>query len=116
MSGCDHIRCPRCKHEYCWICLVDYKKIRKEGNDRHRDDCPYRGGNLPELEGDWRDEEDRSTNDEDSADEDEDSADEDDEDEEDEDSDDGDDDEADSEVIDEPERGLRRLRRWLEDR
>jgi len=110
VSGCDHIKCPRCKHEYCWICLVDYKEIRRDGNERHLDDCPYRGGNLPDLEGDWRDEEDQSTNDEDSGD------DEDDEDE-DEDSEDEDDDEHNGEPSEEANRGLRRrLRGWLEER
>jgi len=65
---------------------------------------------LPELEGDWRDEEDRSTSDEDSGD------DEDDEDE-DEDSEDEDDDEHNGELSEEPNRGLRRrLRGWLEER
>ncbi len=113
VSGCDHIRCPRCKHEYCWICLVNYKEIRQHGNDRHLSDCPYRGGNLPELEGDWRDEEDESSEEDGSTD--------------DEDSEDGDDDEdeandevddeADGEVINEPNKGLRRrLRGWLQER
>ncbi len=88
VSGCDHIKCPRCKHEYCWICLVDYKEIRKHGNERHLDNCLYRGENLPEVEGDWRDEEDQSINDEDSGDDEDDEDDED----EDEDSEDEDDD------------------------
>lgn len=74
-----------------------------DGNERHFDDCPYRSGNLPELEGDWRDEEDRPTSDEDQDSEDEDSEEDDSE----------DDDEIDGEVRYEPNRGLRRGLRGL---
>lgn len=92
--------------------MVDYKEIRKDGNDRHIDDCPYRGGNLPELEGDWRDEEDRSSVDEDREGED------DDEDADEEDTDDDDvSEESEGEHIREHNRGVRRrLREWIEDR
>ena len=69
-DGCDHMTCEpgftcshhlspfwhwvfagrRCKHQYCWICLADYKEIRKEGNDRHREDCKYHSANLPDMD------------------------------------------------------------------
>lgn len=24
-GGCSHMTCNRCKHEFCWICLNDWK-------------------------------------------------------------------------------------------
>jgi E3 ubiquitin-protein ligase RNF14 len=59
IGGCDHMTCEysvepallfsntdsdlgqRCRHEFCWVCLVPYKKIRAHGNDQHREDCKY---------------------------------------------------------------------------
>lgn len=38
---------PRCKHEYCWICFVDYTRIRREGNAAHLTTCKYHTDNLP---------------------------------------------------------------------
>ena len=31
----------RCRYEFCWVCLADYKKIRKSGNQMHRNTCAY---------------------------------------------------------------------------
>ena len=45
-SGCDHMTCTKCRHEFCWSCLADYAAIRRDGNHRHDSSCkhyaPYR--------------------------------------------------------------------------
>ena len=66
-SGCNHMTCkiqyyhcslcqslrvplplgPRCKHQYCWICLADYREIHLRGNTAHQEDCRYHSNNLP---------------------------------------------------------------------
>ncbi|GIZ41819.1 hypothetical protein CKM354_000511000 [Cercospora kikuchii] len=40
-DGCEHMICRQCDHEFCWLCLADYKAIRKEGNHAHEKDCPH---------------------------------------------------------------------------
>ena len=45
-SGCDHMRCPKCNHEYCWICLVDYDLIRRKCNNQHLKTCKYHTSRL----------------------------------------------------------------------
>ncbi|CAF1100771.1 unnamed protein product [Adineta steineri] len=40
-EGCDHMTCRHCKHEFCWICLVDYKLIRRHGRHYHNHTCTY---------------------------------------------------------------------------
>ena len=40
-EGCDHMKCIKCKHEFCWSCLADFQPIRNEGNHRHRDTCKH---------------------------------------------------------------------------
>ncbi|PVF95646.1 hypothetical protein CPB86DRAFT_568183 [Serendipita vermifera] len=40
-GGCDHMTCSRCAHEFCWICLVDYKEARR-GAIQHATKCKYR--------------------------------------------------------------------------
>ena len=54
VSGCDHMTCPRCKHEYCWKCFADYKEIRAKSNAGHTESCPYHSKNLPAHPGDVR--------------------------------------------------------------
>ena len=38
---------PRCRHQYCWLCFVDYREVRRDGNSSHRGDCLYHSNNLP---------------------------------------------------------------------
>jgi len=33
-TGCNHMICPRCKYEYCWRCLGEYKNIHICGPER----------------------------------------------------------------------------------
>ncbi|KAF2192512.1 hypothetical protein K469DRAFT_553519 [Zopfia rhizophila CBS 207.26] len=40
-EGCDHMTCSKCRHEFCWICLAPYNRIRKKGNSAHNQDCKY---------------------------------------------------------------------------
>ncbi|CAF0915707.1 unnamed protein product [Adineta ricciae] len=46
-DGCDHMKCMKCSYEFCWSCLADYERIRKDGNHRHHPNCkhyaPYDG-------------------------------------------------------------------------
>ncbi|CAF9943493.1 MAG: hypothetical protein ALECFALPRED_000493 [Alectoria fallacina] len=51
VSGCDHITCPQCRYQYCWLCLVDYAEIRRHGNNEHQGDCRYHSNNLPGAPG-----------------------------------------------------------------
>ncbi|KAI9642074.1 hypothetical protein NHQ30_009945 [Ciborinia camelliae] len=45
--GCDHMTCSSCRHEFCWLCFVDYKSIRSRGNSAHVSTCSYYPRNLP---------------------------------------------------------------------
>lgn len=47
VSGCDHMTCPQCRYQYCWVCRVDYAEIRRHGNTGHQDHCRYHSHNLP---------------------------------------------------------------------
>lgn len=51
VSGCDHMTCPQCHYQYCWLCLVDYSEIRRHGNTGHQNDCRYHSRNLPGAPG-----------------------------------------------------------------
>lgn len=69
VGGCDHITCkwqiimgtagvltgttkgPRCSHQYCWLCLADYRGIQRRGNTAHRADCQHHSNNLPGAPG-----------------------------------------------------------------
>ena len=39
-------RQPGCGHEFCWVCLADYRAILRRGNDRHAPACRYHTDNL----------------------------------------------------------------------
>ncbi|KAF1995782.1 hypothetical protein P154DRAFT_444719, partial [Amniculicola lignicola CBS 123094] len=39
ISGCDHMTCSKCHHEFCWVCLADFKLIQRHGNRMHRPNC-----------------------------------------------------------------------------
>ncbi|CAF0915669.1 unnamed protein product [Adineta ricciae] len=40
-DGCDHMKCVKCSYEFCWSCLADYERIRKDGNHRHHPNCKH---------------------------------------------------------------------------
>ncbi|OCL05005.1 hypothetical protein AOQ84DRAFT_299751, partial [Glonium stellatum] len=46
ISGCDHMTCSRCNHEFCYLCSADYKKIREIGNSAHESSCRYHSNNI----------------------------------------------------------------------
>lgn len=39
ISGCDHMTCRRCFHQFCWQCLADYRKILNHGSKYHQKHC-----------------------------------------------------------------------------
>ncbi|CAF1442892.1 unnamed protein product [Adineta steineri] len=41
ISGCDHMTCKKCQHEFCWECFSDYKKIQKDGLNNHMNTCSH---------------------------------------------------------------------------
>ena len=43
-DGCDHMTCIKCHHEFCWSCLADYHRIRRDGNHRHDRHCKHYAG------------------------------------------------------------------------
>ena len=34
-----------CRHEFCWVCTVDWAQIRQHGNRGHNQDCRLYGRN-----------------------------------------------------------------------
>jgi hypothetical protein len=41
ISGCDHMTCKRCKHQFCWICFADYRNIQNYGLRQHMKHCTH---------------------------------------------------------------------------
>lgn len=41
VEGCEHMVCIKCKHEYCWLCLFDYKDYEHKSK-QSRDYCIMR--------------------------------------------------------------------------
>ncbi|KAF2162566.1 hypothetical protein M409DRAFT_27188 [Zasmidium cellare ATCC 36951] len=51
-TGCDHVTCRKCKHEFCWLCFAPYsgpQGIRKIGNRAHSRSCRYHPSALPDY-------------------------------------------------------------------
>ena len=46
-TGCDHMTCRLCHHQFCWLCLAEYAPILREGNHRHAPECRYHFGGIP---------------------------------------------------------------------
>ena len=40
-EGCDHMTCRHCKHEFCWECFADYKRIASIGSSEHQSSCSH---------------------------------------------------------------------------
>ncbi|KAI5202959.1 hypothetical protein AUEXF2481DRAFT_8503 [Aureobasidium subglaciale EXF-2481] len=49
-DGCDHMTCSKCRHEFCWLCFVDYRNVRREGNQLYNKSCLYYYPILREAE------------------------------------------------------------------
>jgi hypothetical protein len=41
ISGCDHMICKRCKHEFCWQCFANYRIIQIYGLQYHMKHCSH---------------------------------------------------------------------------
>ncbi|KAK5165585.1 uncharacterized protein LTR77_009114 [Saxophila tyrrhenica] len=44
ISWCDHVRCRRCHHQFCWLCFAAYGGkggILSEGNKAHEKSCKH---------------------------------------------------------------------------
>jgi hypothetical protein len=46
LDGCDHMRCKRCKFEFCWECLASHVEIKQVGNTAHQEWCKFHSQNL----------------------------------------------------------------------
>lgn len=45
-GGCDRMACINCRKEFCWVCVADYGRARREGNKAHEKSCKYHSGKL----------------------------------------------------------------------
>ncbi|KAF2789085.1 hypothetical protein K505DRAFT_285044, partial [Melanomma pulvis-pyrius CBS 109.77] len=45
-SGCDHMTCVQCGHEFCWVCFAPYESILLYGNDKHAKGCMYHSSRV----------------------------------------------------------------------
>ena len=49
LTGCDHMTCPQCRHQYCWLCRANYGQVRLRGNTAHGPSCAHHSLNLPRM-------------------------------------------------------------------
>ncbi|KAK3939289.1 hypothetical protein QBC46DRAFT_263708 [Diplogelasinospora grovesii] len=48
-DGCSHMTCPLCKHEFCYLCLADHRRILAHDNSYHRPNCGLHPNNLQDT-------------------------------------------------------------------
>ncbi|UKZ62868.1 uncharacterized protein TrAtP1_004100 [Trichoderma atroviride] len=50
-DGCSHMTCAKCKHQFCYECGADHKRILENDNTIHKDDCKFHPNQLEDLDG-----------------------------------------------------------------
>ncbi|EXL53795.1 hypothetical protein FOCG_06954 [Fusarium oxysporum f. sp. radicis-lycopersici 26381] len=40
-SGCSHMTCSKCGHEFCWDCGADHRAIMRGDNSLHKETCRF---------------------------------------------------------------------------
>ncbi|KAK5169708.1 uncharacterized protein LTR77_005686 [Saxophila tyrrhenica] len=45
-SGCEHMTCRKCRHQFCWLCLCSHAEIKRIGNTAHAKDCKFHSDNI----------------------------------------------------------------------
>lgn len=51
-EGCHHMKCSRCRTQFCWDCLADWQTILRRGNDSHLPKCRWHSKNIQSRPGD----------------------------------------------------------------
>ncbi|KAK3696422.1 hypothetical protein LTR37_017993 [Vermiconidia calcicola] len=46
VAGCDHMRCKKCRFEFCWQCLASHAEVKRIGNTAHASTCKFHSENL----------------------------------------------------------------------
>ncbi|CAD6445631.1 6f4d0a23-bb51-45b0-9679-f96c73812993 [Sclerotinia trifoliorum] len=52
-TGCDHLicECDYCLFEFCWCCCADFRTIKRQGNDGHKEHCQWHTSNKNGMPG-----------------------------------------------------------------
>ncbi|KAL7927805.1 hypothetical protein ACQKWADRAFT_277901 [Trichoderma austrokoningii] len=51
-DGCSHMTCVKCKHQFCYECGADHKRILENDNTVHEDTCKFHPNQLEDLDDD----------------------------------------------------------------
>ncbi|RFU81306.1 e3 ubiquitin- ligase ari9 [Trichoderma arundinaceum] len=55
-EGCSHMTCAKCKHQFCYECGADHKRIIEHDNSIHEENCRFHPSQMGDLDGsEWVD-------------------------------------------------------------